>query len=111
MTIAEIYRKVSSYNRVREAQIREKATFDYSLANLIGLSVSRLLDSKNKYPPISDAYPSLFEPVPEERGHRVEIDMNKLFQFAEKANKRFENKDDEGRAINDTTRISSEDNW
>lgn len=104
MTIGEIYRRISSYNRVKQAELREKATFDYSLANLIGLSVSRLLDSKNKYPPISDAYPSLFEPIPEE-DLGVQIDMDKMFKFAERLNKKFEK--DEGRAINDTTGVSS----
>lgn len=41
--------------------MKQKAQFDYSLAELFGLSVSRILDSGNKFPAIYEVYPHLFE--------------------------------------------------
>lgn len=47
--------------RVKRIEAQEKATFDYILADLIGVSVSRLISSSAKpYPPIEEVYGSLF---------------------------------------------------
>lgn len=60
-TIAEVSRAVTAYKEREEQRRKERATFDYVLANAIGLSVGRLLSSQNSYPPIYELYPSIFE--------------------------------------------------
>lgn len=57
MTVVEIER----YCEGATWRMKQQAQFDYSLANLIGLSVSRLFDNNSQFPSIEDAYPNLFE--------------------------------------------------
>lgn len=61
MTLAEIKRAVDSKVRVDKARAQERATFDYILANLVGVSVSRCIDGKADYPTLEEVYSSLFE--------------------------------------------------
>ena len=42
-------------------RMKQKAQFDYSLADLIGASIGRLFDNNVKYPTIYEVYPTLFE--------------------------------------------------
>ena len=58
MTMAELERAIESKKRVDKLRLQEKATFDYTLANLIGKSISRIYSSSNKMPDISEVYPS-----------------------------------------------------
>ena len=60
MTIDELIRLMESKRRVYELKLKEKANFDYTLADLIGRSVARVYNSSNHMPDISEAYPSLF---------------------------------------------------
>lgn len=57
MTIAEIER----YCEGAVWRLKQQAQFDYSLANLVGLSVNRLFDNNSEFPSIEDVYPHLFE--------------------------------------------------
>lgn len=57
MTKAEIER----YLEGALWRLQTKAQFDYSLADLIGASVARLLDSGSEYPTLQQVYPYLFE--------------------------------------------------
>ena len=57
MTLAEVER----YCEGATWRMKQQAQFDYSLANLIGVSVGRLLNSEVEYPTIYDVYPYLFE--------------------------------------------------
>lgn len=57
MTIAEIER----YCEGAVWRMKQQAQFDYSLADLIGLSVARLFESGNDLPTIYQIYPHLFE--------------------------------------------------
>lgn len=61
MTLAEVYRHIESYKRVKERENKDKATYDYILADLIGRSVSRIYNSSNKMPPIADVYTNIFD--------------------------------------------------
>jgi hypothetical protein len=61
MTLAELERLVESKKRIKKIQDQEKAYFDYTLADLIGRSVSRIYNSSNRMPDISEAYPTLFD--------------------------------------------------
>lgn len=61
MTLAELERAVASKKRMLLQEQKQKATFDYVLADLIGRSVARIHSSTNTMPKISDVYPTLFE--------------------------------------------------
>lgn len=63
MTLAELERAIKSRQRVRKIEQREKATFDYTLANIIGKSISRIYSSAATMPEISEVYPALFDSI------------------------------------------------
>lgn len=91
-TLAQITRYVESYNKQQQNKLQEKAYFDYQLANLIGVSVSRLLSKDAKYPTFEKAYPFInqsvqFKEVDEE--WEMEVQRNKLREWAEQINKKF----------------------
>lgn len=46
---------------MQKQKSQEKAIFDYKLAELIGISVSRIYNKTNKMPEIDEVYPNLFE--------------------------------------------------
>lgn len=84
MTIAELTRAIESKQRIETKRAKEKASFDYILADLIGRSVARIHSSSNKLPTIAEAYPSLF--VAEEKDKLSAIRFKK---FASSFNKRL----------------------
>lgn len=61
MTLAEVDRAIRSKLRVKEMAAKERAVYDYTLANLIGKSISRLYSSNNTMPEIYEVYPNLFK--------------------------------------------------
>ena len=92
MTLAELERAVESKKRVYKRQAQEKAHFDYALAELIGISVSRIYNSSNKMPDIAEAYPSLFdvEVIKEKKQERKdELSALRFKQFATFHNNRI----------------------
>ena len=92
MTLAELIRLVDSKKRTQLIQTKEKAMFDYTLANLIGRSIARLHSSANHYPSIAEAYPSLFttEEIEEKiQDKKNELSVLKFKQFAQSYNKKF----------------------
>lgn len=60
-TISELGRLAASYHRSRKAELQEKSSLDYTLADMIGRSVSRIYDSSNTLPNIEEVYPSVFD--------------------------------------------------
>lgn len=84
MTKAEIER----YMEGAVWRLKSKAQFDYSLANLIGLSVGRLFGDNGSYPKIQEVYPELFEDdLPEakeqtEEEIKVTNSVNNFLAFA-----------------------------
>ena len=89
MTIAELKRLVDSRKRVQELEAKEKATYDYILADLMGRSIARVYNSSNHYPRIDEAYPSLFsseEVAQELQAKKDELSVLKFKQFAEAYN-------------------------
>ena len=94
MTIAEVLRVIDSYNRVKQAQVKEKAFFDYTLANLIIKGVGITLGSKDTFPPIEEVYSSLFknEDEVQEKVQKQKDNLSTLrfLQFAQSYNKRFQ---------------------
>lgn len=92
MTIVEIERAINSKRRVKKIEAKEKASFDYILADLIGKSVSRIYNSSNKIPEINEVYPSLFasQEVEEQRAAKMdELSALRFRQFANAHNKKY----------------------
>lgn len=92
MTIGELGRAIDSKKRIKELDLKEKATFHYILADLIGRSVSRAFDSNNTYPEIYEAYPSFFDgkKIQEEKAKKADkVSAIRFTQFANSFNKRF----------------------
>lgn len=86
MTIAELIRLVESKKRTQLEQAKEKAIFDYTLANLVGHSIGRLYSSANHYPTLAEAYPQLFttEEIEQEMANKKdELSALRLKQFAQ----------------------------
>ena len=92
MTIAEVSRAIESRVRVKNLEAKEKATYDYILADLIGRSVGRVYSSSVQMPSINDAYPSLFqttEAQEKQQKAKQELSAIRFKQFADSFNKRF----------------------
>ena len=90
-TIKQVTRYVEAHNKQQENQLQEKAFFDYQLANLIGLSVARLLSKDAKYPTFEKAYPFISNAQPKEVDEEweMEVQHNKIREWAEQMNKKF----------------------
>lgn len=98
MTLAELQRAMNSKARVEIVKAKERAAFDYTLAELIGRSISRLYHSTNKMPKITDVYPNLFnkeELEAQERKRRNQQYALKLKAFVESHNKRLHEKEEQ----------------
>ena len=96
MTLAELVRAIESKKRVLKLQAQERASFDYTLADLIGRSIQRIYSSTAKMPDISDAYPSLFdsEEIKQRKAEQLaEASALRFKQFAESFNSRFRAKE------------------
>jgi hypothetical protein len=92
MTIAEIQRAVESKVRVKQTELKERASFDYILADLIGRSCARLMSASAEMPSIENAYPSLFakeETQNKAEERKQELSAIRFRQFADSFNKRF----------------------
>ena len=98
MTLAELNRLLASKKRCLISQQREKATFDYVLADLIGRSIGRLYNSSNKMPEIGAVYPSLFdseEIKDKQQEKKDELSVARFKAFANSFNRRFKQKQNE----------------
>ena len=91
LTYSEIKITIDAHQANRKLHIREQASLHHSLANLIGISVSRLMNDKAEYPTLEEAYPGLFsdtvvaeEPVQQD----WRLAKARLLQYAEANNKK-----------------------
>ena len=92
MTIAELIRLSDSKKRIWEREAREKASFNYTLADLIGRSIARIHSSSNKMPTIAEVYPTLFDAAEAEekiQEKKDELSALRFKQFANSFNKKF----------------------
>ena len=92
MTLAEIIRAIDSKKRVWKKEAQEKASFDYTLADLIGRSIARIHSSSNQMPPIAQAYPTLFDAEDVEQQlqeKKDELSVLRFKQFAQSYNKKY----------------------
>lgn len=92
MTIAEIKRFIEGATW----RMKSKAQFDYMLANLIGVSVSRVISKEAEFPSIEKVYPVLFEKeLAEQEKQQKEEEIaitnstNRFLEFALKHNARI----------------------
>ena len=96
MTIAELNRRLKSYQRVKKAQAQESAAHNYILANLIGVSIASHLSSDITMPRIEEVYSTLFDEKAEETKQqkenlKAELSVLRFKQFANFHNKKYEN--------------------
>ena len=92
MTISEITRMAKSKQRTTITASKERAVFDYLLADLIGKSVSRIYSNSAKMPELYEVYPSLFEQEDIEekkQEQRDTLSALRFKEFAQSYNKRF----------------------
>ncbi len=96
MTIAELNRRIQSYQRVKKAQAREQAAHNYVLANLIGRGIASYLSNDINMPKIEEVYSTLFDEKAEEtkiekENLKAELSALRFKQFANFHNKKYEN--------------------
>ena len=95
MTFAELDRMVDSRKRMETYKARERATYDYILAVMIGRAFAASMDNKAKFPELYDVYPSLFAEEKQIQKQELSNQLSALRfkQFANSYNKRLENKE------------------
>lgn len=96
MSVAEVER----YLKGVEWRMKLKAQFDYSLADLIGISAARMVSNDVKFPSIEEVYPNLFkkeEQKQEETKEEIatQNSVNRFLEFAAKHNAKI--KKEEGK--------------
>jgi hypothetical protein len=92
MTLAELGRALNSKKRMMKINEQKQATYDHILGDLIGRSVARIHSSSNRYPPIYDAYPTLFESeeiLQKQQEKKAELSALRFKQFAESYNAKY----------------------
>ena len=94
MTIGELDRLVNSKQRQEEHRAKEKATFDYTLALLIGRAV-RGGDEEHPFPELYEVYPNLFfeehkKQQEEKEAQQAQLSAIRFIQFAESFNSKFD---------------------
>ncbi len=95
MTIAELERAIASYTRRKQEENKQKATYDYILANLIARGVQSAIVGGDGMPDITEVYSSLFKVENEKRKEERQALNNELstlrfIEFANSYNKKFE---------------------
>lgn len=90
MTYGEIIATITAYNKRNKVEAQLQASIQYKLADLIGMSVGRLLDEKTKFPPIEEAFPGLFDEliVKKDKKQNWQLMKERMTDFAEKFNNR-----------------------
>ena len=86
MTIAELQRAIEAKQKVEKLNLKQKAIYDYKLANLIAIGFA------NKLPEIWEMYPTLFdseEEIQKREQKQAELSALRFINFAESFNKRF----------------------
>ena len=91
MTYGEIIDSIKAFKENERLRVREVAGFNYQLANLIGLSVARIMDKDAKYPSLKESFPNIFddliendEPIQQD----WQIAKARLMEYAEANNKK-----------------------
>ncbi len=91
--MAELTRLIESKKRIQKKEARDKANFDYILADMIGRSVARIYSSSANMPSIEEVYPSFFdsEEIQEAKQQKKdELSALRFKQFVNSHNKKFQ---------------------
>jgi hypothetical protein len=86
MTLAEVIRAVEAKQKVEKLELKQKAIYDYKLANLIAIGFA------NKLPDIWDMYPTLFnseEEIQKREQQQAELFAQRFINFAESHNRKI----------------------
>jgi hypothetical protein len=86
MTIPELQRAVEAKQKVEKLELKQKAIYDYKLANLIAIGFA------NKLPEIWDMYPTLFNSEEEKQKReqqQAELFALRFINFAESHNRKI----------------------
>lgn len=92
MTIGELERKAESYKRLEQHRLKEKATFDYTLAMLVGRAFGA--SEEHPFPGLFDVYPAIFaddikKREEEESARKAQLSAVRFIQFAHSFNRKF----------------------
>lgn len=85
MTMAQVNRRIEVFNKVYKRKMRERASMDWQLANLIGISVGRCLSKDAQMPSVYEAYPELFdeeEVQEQQQKHQTDISVARFLEYA-----------------------------
>ena len=80
MTYGEIIDTIKAYNNRKQAEMKDRALMDYTLAQNIGINVSHVLNTENKILSFTEVYSFLFEEENkklQEEKIKVEVEINK----------------------------------
>lgn len=93
MTIGELSRAVRSKLRVKKLEAQQKASYDYTLAQIIGRACGMAFGTiKSEFPDIGNVYPTLFdsEEIKQKKQEKqAELSALRFKQFAESFNQRY----------------------
>lgn len=92
MTLAELGRKLESFKRTQLQKQKDRASFDYIQADLIGRSIARIYSKEATYPDISEIYPTLFdskEAEEQQQARRDELSVIRFKQFTDAYNNKL----------------------
>ena len=89
-TYGEMLRYMQAYSSRLLRERQDRASFDYQLSNLIGISVSRLFSSESHFPEIHEVYPTIFEaPSEAEEAYARAMEMKaRMVEYTEHHNAR-----------------------
>ena len=89
-TYGEMLRYMTAYSNRLLRERQDRASFDYQLSNLIGISVSRLFSSDGHFPDLYEAYPTIFEkPSEAEESYAKAMELKaRMIEYTEHHNAR-----------------------
>lgn len=89
LTYGEIILIINAHNANLKAKMQQEAALNHQHANLIGLSVARLMDKNAEYPSLYEAYPNLFEELkPQPVVEDWQIIKDRLMRYADAHNQK-----------------------
>lgn len=92
MTIAELTRVMESKERVKRAEAKEKATYDYILAAMVARGVQSAIVGGEGLPEITEIYPSVFVDEIKDRQNKKQAIKDELSALRFKQFANFHNK-------------------
>lgn len=93
MTYGEIIDNMKAYSNIKLSALKEKASMDYKLANLIAVNVSCILSNDEKTPTLQEAYEFLFQEGNKNQAelkakNDMELWKQRMINFAEHHNRK-----------------------